>query len=385
MRKEEISVVSVIGAGDMGHGIAQAALLGGLIVYLYDVNEESLQRGVKKMNESFEKLYSKNKISLEEWNEYRSNLHPTLNFSDAVSNSQFVFEAAPEILEIKQTLFKDMEALTSSDTILASNTSNMSISEIAEHVQHKERVVGVHFFNPVVMMKLAEVIRSQDTSEETMRIAYDLCLKMNKVPVRVEKDSPCFIVNRVNAPIRVFLGGVVDQKIAEPEEIDALMRFHGHPMGHFELSDYVGLDVLYDSCQYRERVLHPDYASFQLLTQKVKAGELGKKTGKGFYDWSNGRPAIDLDRRTDKINISDLELIKLNEAAKLIEEGVASPKDIDLAMVLGTGDKIGPIEGSKGININNAIARLESIAEQLNKAVLKPTALLKEKPESIFY
>src|SRR5690606_19380729 len=112
------------------------------------------------------------------------------------------------------------------------------------------------------------------------------------------------------------------------------------------------LDILYDSCLYRQEVMHPDYAAYQLLKEKVENGDLGKKTGKGFYDWSNGRPTIDLNKKTDKIEMRDIDLVKLNEAAKLVEEGVATPKDIDLAMVLGTGDKVGPIENSKGLDIS---------------------------------
>ena len=315
---KEITTVTVIGAGDMGHGIAQAALLGGLTVHLYDTADESLQRGVGKINDSLEILHRKGKIQDEEMKRCKANLHPTLDFREAVTRSPFIFEAVPEILELKQRLYGDMEAIVSKDTIFASNTSNMRITEIAKNLQHKDRVVGAHFFNPVVLMKLVEVIRGDETSDETMQVAYDLCLKMKKTPVRVEKDSPSFIVNRVNAPVRVLLGGIVDKEIAKPEEIDALMKFNGEPMGHFELSDYVGLDVLYDSGQYRQQVLHADYAPYEKLAEKVKRGDLGKKTGKGFYDWADGRPTIDVNKRTDKLKMSYIELVKLHEAAKLI-------------------------------------------------------------------
>ncbi|PWA11199.1 3-hydroxybutyryl-CoA dehydrogenase [Pueribacillus theae] len=383
--KKEISNVAVIGAGDMGHGIAQAAILGGLTVYLYDVNKESIDRGVNRINQSLEKLRKKEKISEEELNEARSNLHPTLDFKEALSSASFVFEAVPEILDLKQKLFKQMGEVAPKTAILASNTSNMSITKIAEHVQNKDRVVGVHFFNPVILMELVEVIRGSETSDETIQTAYDLCLKMNKTPVRVEKDSPGFIVNRVNAPVSVFIEAIADAGIAEPEEIDALIKSHGKPMGHFELMDYVGLDIVYDSCQYNKEVLHPNYAPSRLLTEKVDKGDLGKKTGKGFYDWSNGRPSIDLNKKTDKIELNDILFVKLNEAAKLVEEGVATPKDIDLAMVLGTGDTVGPIESSRGFALSFITKRLESLSEELNKTVLKPAGILYKKPESIFY
>ncbi|MFC5589790.1 3-hydroxyacyl-CoA dehydrogenase NAD-binding domain-containing protein [Sporosarcina soli] len=384
MKRKEITTVTVIGAGDMGHGIAQAALLGGLIVHLYDTNNTSLQRGVDKINESLEILHRKGKIKAEEMQFCKTNLHPTLNFQEAIESSPFIFEAVPEIVELKRNLYSDMEKIASRNTIFASNTSNMKISEITKDLQYKDRVVGAHFFNPVVLMKLVEVIRGDETSDETMEITYDLCLKMNKTPVRVEKDSPSFIVNRINAPLRVFLGAIVDNEIAQPEEIDALMKFHGEPMGHFELADYVGLDVTYYSCQYRQQVLHQDYIPYKKLTEKVNSGELGKKAGKGFYDWSVGRPNIDVDKKTDKIKMSDIDLVKLNEAAKLIEEGVATPKDIDLAMVLGTGDKVGPIEKNKGIQLEDAINRLATLAKELNKQVLEPAKILSQAPENVF-
>jgi enoyl-CoA hydratase/3-hydroxyacyl-CoA dehydrogenase len=384
VKLEDIKRVAVVGAGDMGHGIAEVALLAGYEVRLYDVKQAYLDRGVQRIHESLETLLSKGKISRDTYEASRRSLQPTLDLAEAVSVAQFVFEAVPEVLEIKQEVFKILEAAAGEDTILATNTSNMGITEIAEKVTKRDRVVGVHFFNPVVVMKLVEVIRGRDTSDEVMQTAYDLCLKLNKTPVRVEKDTPSFIVNRINAPVRVFLGAVVDSGAASPEEIDALIKSHGNPMGPFELSDYVGLDVVYDSMKYRINALGPEYGPHQKLEEKVKAGDFGKKTGKGFYDWSNGRPEIDKAKKTDKISVNDLTFVKLNEAAKLIEDGVAAPKDIDLAMKLGTGDKEGPIEACKGFEGRTIVERLEELAETYHKEILKPTRLLKENFASLF-
>jgi enoyl-CoA hydratase/3-hydroxyacyl-CoA dehydrogenase len=385
MKVEDLKRVAVIGAGDMGHGIAEIALMAGLEVFLYDVKQDYLDRGVNRIYESLDILLSKGKITQATYDFSRTHLYPTLDLAEAVADVQLVLEAVPEVLELKQKLFEDLEAAASPDTILATNTSNMGITEIAAKVKKRDRIVGLHFFNPVVMMKLVEVIRGKETTDEVMQTAYDLCLKFNKTPVRVEKDTPSFIVNRLNAPVRVFLGAVVDSGIADPEEIDALVRSHGNPMGPFELSDYVGLDVTYYSMVYRINALGPEYGPNRLLEEKVESGNLGKKTGKGFYDWTIGRPVIDLSKKTDKIKIDDLVLVKLNEAAKLIEDGVATPKDIDLAMRLGTGDKKGPIEACRDLTQEEIINRLDYLVNTYQKEILRPTRLIREQFEKLSY
>ncbi|WP_077211735.1 3-hydroxyacyl-CoA dehydrogenase [Bacillus dakarensis] len=377
MRVGNIKDVAVIGAGDMGHGIAETALLGGLNVYLTDTTEENLQRGVANIEKSLVRMLSGGKISDETVAMAKKNLHPTLDFEEAVTKAQFVFEAVPEVLEIKQKLFQKLEELTSKETILATNTSSMLISQISQFLHHKERVVGLHFFNPVVVIPLVEVIKGKDTSSEVMQTAYDLCVKMHKTPVRVEKDSPSFIINRVNGPSRIYLGAVVDKGVAQPEEIDALIRYHGKPIGNFELCDHIGLDVIHDASEYRKGVLHPDYEPYEKLKEKVRLKEYGKKTGKGFYDWSNGRPTIDLSKRTDKVKIEDMDFIKFNEAVKLLEEGVSNVHDIDLAFRL-TGDEKGPFEAVQNFELKEIVQRLEFLSDRYGKEILKPAKMLSE-------
>lgn len=373
MNTNKKEVMAVIGAGDMGHGICEVIALAGIPVYLYDINNDLVNRGMKRINESLDKLLERERISKEVYIKSKECLMPTIDIKEVAENARFIIEAVPEILEIKHSVFKELDSLTSPDTILATNTSNMSISEIAKITKHPERVVGVHFFNPVVLMELVEVIKGEKTSDEVMDTAYNLCKTLNKTPVRVEKDSPSFIVNRINAPVRTYLGTIVDNGYAKPVEIDALLKYHGHPMGHFELSDFVGLDVLYDSCKYREENLHHEYGPYQLLAEKVNNKKLGRKTGEGFYDWSNGRPTIDLDERTDVLEILDLDIIKYNEATKLIESGVATGEDIDLAMELGTGDKEGPVKACQNLNKEEIVQRLNELSEKYNIEALKPT------------
>lgn len=369
--------VAVIGAGDMGHGIAEVALLAGYPVYLYDIKPEFLERGVQRIHDSLAKLEQKGKIDADTHERSRRLLHPTTDLAEAVSGARFVIEAVPEVLQIKQDVFRRLDELAPATAILGTNTSNMSITAIASATRRPERVVGVHFFNPVVLMKLVEVIRGEQTTEETMQQAVAFCRTLGKVPIRVEKDVPSFIVNRINAPIRVFLGAVVDAGEATPEAIDAMVRSAGEPMGPFELLDYVGLDITYDSMVYRQQVLDAEYGPFATLEKLVKAGHLGKKTGQGFYDWSQGRPSIDLSQKTDVITFRDIQFVKLNEATKLMEQGVSNARDIDRAMVLGTGDRVGPVEACMDVAPDVITTRLDELASRYQKHILQPTNLLR--------
>jgi enoyl-CoA hydratase/3-hydroxyacyl-CoA dehydrogenase len=254
----------------------------------------------------------------------------------------------------------------------------MSISDIAGHTKRPAQVCGMHFFNPAVLMRLVEIIKGDKTSKETMQVACDLALKMNKVPVRVEKDSPGFIYNRVNAPTGIYLNAIIDKNIAKPEEIDAKMRKIGMPMGPYELMDYVGLDVYYHGANYFAETISPDYKPPKWLKDLIDADALGKKSGKGIFDWSKGRPEIDLSKAKEDFDPTDMIAIQVNEATKLLEEGVAnSPDDIDKAMVNGGGSAFGPFQLAKGIGYDKLAARLEELAKKFNTKVFEPTKTLK--------
>ncbi len=305
-------------------------------------------------------------------------LHPCVDLKEAVAKADLVIEAIPEVLELKKETFAEMDGSAPAHTILASNTSTMSITEIAKATKRPEKVVGLHYFNPAVIMKLVEVIRGDKTSDETMQVAYDFCLKNKKVPVRVEKDVPGFIVNRVQAPSAVLLGAILDEGIAEPEEIDALMRSLGMPMGPCELMDFTGLDINYHASRYFADAVHPDFAPARTIEEKVNAGELGKKSGKGFFDWSQGRPQVDLSKATSKVDPLDLLAVQINEATKLIEMGVCSAEDVDTAIVNGTGNRIGYMAMAKGQDPEELAKRLDGLAERFNKEIFQPTRMIRE-------
>jgi len=379
MKIEDIKKISVIGVGQMGYGIAEVALLAGYRVSLGDIRSDLVERGVALINESLEKLISKKLVSEIQYNRITKELlHATVELEEALRGADLVIEAVPEDLNLKKQVFQDLDRLSPRRAIMATNTSTMSITEISLATKRPEKVFGLHFFNPVVLMKLVEVIKGDHTSEETMRTAYQFCLKINKVPVRVEKDIPGFIVNRVQAPSGALLGAIVDRGITTPEEIDALMRKLGKPMGPFELLDFTGIDVSYNARNYFAQAVSPDLAPFKLMKTKVKAGEYGKKTGRGFYDWSKGRPEIDMSKATDKVDPKDILAVQINEATKLIEWGVATAQDIDKAIVNGTGNKKGPMEEAQQFSPEDLTARLERLSKEFKKKIFEPTRMIRE-------
>ncbi len=379
MKVDDIKKIAVMGAGDMGHGIAEVALLAGYKVTMRDVEQRFVDKGLARIRESLAKLVEKQKVSEEAKQKMLSNIEVFVDIDKAVKDADFVIEAVPEIMSIKKEVFKELDKLAPKHAVLASNTSNMSITEIASATNRPDKVVGMHFFNPAVLMKLVEVIKGDKTSEETMQLAYDLALKMNKVPVRVEKDSIGFIYNRVNAPNSILLGAILERGLATPEEIDAKMRKVGMPMGPYELMDYVGLDVAYHSALYFAERLSPDYKPPKWLKELVDSGNLGKKTGKGIFDWSLGRPAIDLSKAKEDFDPTDLIAIQVNEATKLLEEGVVkNPDDIDKAIVNGGGSAFGPFQLAKGIGFDKLAKRCEELAKQFGVKAFEPTETLKK-------
>jgi len=377
MKVEDIKKIAVMGAGDMGHGIAEVALLSGYKVALRDIEQRFVDKGLARIKESLEKLVEKQKVTEENKRAMLANIEIFVDLDAAVKDADFIVEAIPEIMDLKKQMFQALDKSAPAHAVLSSNTSTMSISEIASATKRPDKVVGMHFFNPAVLMRLVEVIKGDKTSEDTMQVTYDLVLKMNKIPVRVEKDTPGFIYNRVIAPSGVLLGAILDKGLATPEEIDARMKKLGMPMGPYETMDYVGLDIHYHVLLYLGDKLSPDFKPGKWLKAKIDAGTLGKKTGKGIYDWSKGRPDIDLTKAKEDFDPTDLIAVQVNEATKLLEEGVVkSPDDIDKAMING-GSGIGPFQLAKGIGYDKIAKRCEELAKQFGMKAFEPTETLK--------
>jgi len=286
-------------------------------------------------------------------------------------------EAVPEVPEIKKEVFAECDKLTKPECIFASNTSTIRITELAKATKRENRFAGLHFFNPPVLMRLVEVIRGEKTSDETMDLLVEFVKSLGKTPVRVEKDVPGFIVNRVQAPASVLLMSILEKGVAEPEEVDATVRRLGLPMGPFELMDYTGIDIFYHAMKYYAKAISPDYEPAKILEEMVNAKKLGKKSGKGWYDWSSGRPQIDSSKATDKVNPMDFTFVEINEAVRLVEMGVASPEDIDTAIKLGLNRPFGPFELAKQFGAQQIAERLEELAKQYGKKIFEPAETLR--------
>ena len=378
MKAENIKKVAMIGAGDMGHGIAACFLQSGYQVALRDVKKEFVDRGAVGIKASFDKFKAKGKMTQEDYDAALSRMVPTVDMKEAVQDADFIIEAVPEKMEIKKAVFEEIDKYAPERAILASNTSTMSISEIAGAVPREEKVIGYHFFNPAILMKLVEVIKGDKSNDAAVQVGYDLALKINKVPVMVKKDSPGFIYNRVNIPAGALLNKIVEAGSPSPEEFDAAMKAF-MPMGPFELSDYVGNDINVHGLEYMAQALSPEYKPSAAFQAMIAEGKLGKKSGRGFYDWSNGRPEIDLSKATKEYDLNHLIALQVNEATKIMEEGVCGdPKEIDLAMANGGGSPFGPFALAQGIGYPVLIAKLEELYAKFELEIFKPTETMRK-------
>ena len=281
--------VAVIGAGTMGSGIAQVSAQTGWETRLFDAFPESLERGMRNIEDFWERGISKGKTTPNQKEDWSSNLISTGEMSEAVEGSDVVIEAVPEKMELKRSIFEELENLAPSNAILATNTSGLPISEIAAHTSCPERVIGMHFFNPVPLMKLLEIVRHDAVDERTVSTAKEVGEAMGKTTILV-RDIPGFATSRLgvvlgNEAIRMLAEGV-----ASASDIDTAMRLgYRHPMGPLELSDLVGLDVRRDILNSLAEAFDDDsYRPHPLLDEMVESGNLGKKTGVGVYDWTSG-------------------------------------------------------------------------------------------------
>lgn len=378
MKTEDVKKIAMIGAGDMGHGIAACFLQAGYTVVLRDIEQRFVDKGVAGIKSSFDKFKAKGKMTAGAYDDALARLIPMVDIKEAVKDVDFIIEAVPEKLEIKKSVFAELDKYAPKHAILASNTSNISITEIASATKRPEKVIGYHFFNPAILMKLVEVIKGNQSSDESIQIGYEIAKKIKKVPVIVKKDSPGFIYNRVNEPAAVLLSKILEAGHPAPEEFDAIFK-PLMAMAPFEVVDYAGIDIAIHGLEYFAQVLSPDYKPSDAMVAYMKAGNLGKKTGKGFYDWSQGRPTIDLAKATKEYDFNHMIALQVNEATKLLEEGVCDdPKEIDLAMANGGGSPFGPFALAQGSGYPLLVAKLEELYTKFKLEIFKPTKTMRE-------
>ncbi|HYS72577.1 MAG TPA: 3-hydroxyacyl-CoA dehydrogenase NAD-binding domain-containing protein [Thermoplasmata archaeon] len=344
--------IAVIGAGEMGHGIAELAALRGHDVRMRDIKQEYLDRGMERIRWSLGKLVEKSQIRQAEADAALARITATLDLREACHDADIAIEAVFEDAELKKKVFKELDAAAPEKTILASNTSALPITNMALATKRPKKVVGMHFFNPPMLMPLIEVIRADTTSDATLAAAVELTKSLGKTPIVVRKDIPGFITTRVLGPYFEEAAWIHEQEGIPIETIDAAMRFRaGFPMGPFELADQVGVDVLHHLIVNANR---PMPKAVQAL---VDAKKVGRKVGAGFYAYAEGRPKLRPEMGAPFEPIRILAPM-INEAAELVSLDVASPAEIDEAMRLGTAFPRGPLATADDLGIDVVLAAL---------------------------
>jgi 3-hydroxybutyryl-CoA dehydrogenase len=290
---QTIKTIGVIGAGTMGHGIAQVAAAAGYQAVLRDVDRDSLARGIQAIERNLIKGIRLAKLTEAERDSILQHIHGTTDLAE-IAQADLVIEAAPERLDIKQQLVRDVEKLASQPFIFASNTSSLSITELAKASDQPGHVLGMHFFNPVHIMRLIEIVVGKATSDDTVEVVRQVALRLRKEPI-VVRDVPGFASSRLGVALGLEAMRMVEQGVASAQDIDTAMELgYNHPMGPLKLTDHVGLDIRLNIAEYLYRELGSEtFRPPELLRRMVQEGKLGKKTGTGFYDWTTPE-----DRRT---------------------------------------------------------------------------------------
>lgn len=287
----ELKAVAVIGSGTMGNGIAQSCAMAGLTVALVDTQEAFLQRGMDTIKTSLARFVKSQKLTQEAADAVLARIRPVTAIKDAVGDVDIVIEAVPELIDLKQKVFREIAETAKPGTVLATNTSQLSITAIASAVPQPENVIGTHFFNPAVLMKLVEIICGLKTSERTLGIALELTRLLGKEAAVCKRDTVGFITTRAAVALRLECIRMYEEGVASIEDIDRAMRLgFNHPMGPLELNDFNGLEVGLNNALSLREAYGERFAPPQSLTARVKAGMLGRKSGAGWYDYSGEKP-----------------------------------------------------------------------------------------------
>ena len=360
--------IAIIGSGTMGSGIAQVAATAGCEVKIYDTNLDALAKSKSNLENTLSKLVEKTKIDEHEKSRIENNISYAHTLGE-LSHSDLVIEAIIENMEIKRKLFSELENYVSPETILASNTSSLSIASIAASCQKPERVIGIHFFNPAPLMQLVEVIPAIQTSEEVLKSTIKTISDWKKV-VAVAKDTPGFIVNRVARPFYSESLRIYDEGVADFATIDwALKTIGGFRMGPFELMDMIGHDVNYVVTETVFTAFYFDPKFKPSFTQKrlLEAGFLGRKSGRGFYDYSKELPTPTEDLVLAKTIFEKVIVMLINEAADTLFLNIASAKDIDNAMTKGVNYPKGLLAWADELGINWCVEKLDELYNEYHE------------------
>jgi 3-hydroxybutyryl-CoA dehydrogenase len=280
--------VAVLGAGTMGHGIAQVSAQAGHDVVVRDLEDDLVESGIESIEENLRGGVERGKVTDDEMKATLDRIAGTTSLEEAVSAADLVIEAVPEEMELKRETFEAVERHAPGDAVIASNTSSLSLTEIASALDDPSRAIGLHFFNPVHIMQLVEIVVAEQSSDATLDFAESFVEDIDRTPVTV-RDSPGFATSRLGVALGVEAIRMVQEGVADPRDVDRAMELgYNHPMGPIELGDVVGLDVRLDILEHLREELGERFRPPQILKRKVRAGKLGKKTGEGFYVWEDG-------------------------------------------------------------------------------------------------
>jgi 3-hydroxybutyryl-CoA dehydrogenase len=385
-----VKKVGIIGSGTMGSGIAQVAATSGYLVKLYDTNQAALDKAKASLEKILNRLIEKGRIDADEKNRIQSNIQYVDSLKD-LADSDLTIEAIIENLEIKKKVFQELESYVSENCIIASNTSSLSIASIAASLKNPDRCIGIHFFNPAPLMKLVEVIPAIQTSEESVSISVKTIQDWKKV-VAVAKDTPGFIVNRVARPFYGEALRIYEEGIADFATIDSAMKTKGgFRMGPFELMDFIGNDVNYTVTETVFTAFYFDPRYKPSLTQKrfSEAGYLGRKSGKGYYNYSEGseNPKPDTNADAQQGIFNRILAMLINEAADALFLNVASAEDIDNAMTKGVNYPKGLLAWADEQGINWCVQQMDTLYDKYREDRYRCSPLLRKmnKENSEFY
>ena len=361
--------VGVAGAGTMGAGIAQLAALAGYETLLHDPQPEALERGLERLRADLASGAERDRWTAPDAEAAAARVRPAADLED-LAQAGFVVEAAPEDLALKRGLFARLESACREDAVLATNTSSLSVTEIAAEAERPERICGMHFFNPPALMRLVEVVAGESTAEPALAATTEVAERMGRVPVRCA-DAPGFIVNRCNRPFTLESLRMVGEGVAEPGQVDRIVREDGgYRMGPFELMDLIGIDVNLEVARsfFRQRP-EPRWEPHPIQERMVAEGKLGRKTDAGFYDYEDGkpvdRPEPDVPHELRLTVLDRLVAQLVNEGSHAADEGVATPGDIDEAMRLGLNHPRGPFEWLYALGPERVLATLDALGDEL--------------------